>query len=212
MHPFIEGLYFGLILCFLLGPIFFALIQAGIEQGFRAGVMIGFGVWVSDFLFIIAVYWGVSYIMAITAWEGFTLTLGITGGIILVAVGLGTLLTSPPDIQTSKNVLQKSTVSYLALWMKGFLINTINPFTFFFWVSVSTTVVIKDGFDKADAISFFSGILLMIILTDILKVVLAKVIRKYLKQSHVIWMRRITGGALLLFGIALMVRVILFDT
>ena len=53
----------------MLGPIFFALIQAGIEQGFRAGAMVGFGVWVSDFLFVASVYWGVSYIMAITAWD-----------------------------------------------------------------------------------------------------------------------------------------------
>lgn len=212
MHPFIEGLYFGLILCFLLGPIFFALIQAGIEQGFRAGLVIGFGVWISDFLFIVTVYWGISYISAITAWEGFALTLGIAGGIILVAVGLGTLLTAPPNIHTSKDVLAQSSISYVGLWIKGFLINTINPFTFFFWISVSTTVVVKDSFDSSAALSFFSGILLMIVLTDILKVALAKVIRKYLKQIHVIWLRRITGIALLLFGIGLMLRVIFFDT
>ena len=195
----------------MLGPIFFALIQAGIEQGFRAGAMVGFGVWVSDFLFVASVYWGVSYIMAITAWDGFALTLGLVGGVILIVVGLGTIWKPPPDIHASTIVLSQNKASYFTLWMKGFLINTINPFTFFFWISVTSTVVVKDGFTPKDAFYFFFGILLMIVFTDTLKVWMAKLIRKHLKQVHVLWMRRITGGALILFGIGLMVRVIWFE-
>ncbi|MEM8906244.1 MAG: LysE family transporter [Bacteroidota bacterium] len=209
MHPFIEGLYFGLILCFLLGPIFFALLQAGIEQGLRAGLMVGLGVWVSDFLFIVAVYWGVSYIIAITEWEGFELTLGLIGGIILILFGLGTILSPPPNIQTTSSA-SKTSLSYIALWIKGFLINTINPFTFFFWISVMSAVVVKDGLQSDDAFSFFVGILLMIVLTDVLKVYLAKRIRQHLRQIHVLWIRRFTGVALLVFGLVLIVRVVWF--
>ena len=133
MHPFINGLYFGLILCFLVGPIFFALLQAGIERGFRAGAMIGFGVWVSDFLFMVAVYWGVSHILAITEWDGFEFTLGLIGGIILLCFGIGTIVSPPPDIHmaSSKNSSSTTKVSYVSLWFKGFLINTFNPFTLF---------------------------------------------------------------------------------
>lgn len=211
MHPFLYGLYFGLILCFLVGPIFFALLQAGIERGFRAGLMIGFGVWISDLLFMVAVYFGVSYIVEITEWNGFEFTLGLVGGVILIVFGCGTILSPPPDIYASSTKsMAKRSASYLALSAKGFLINTINPFTFFFWISVMSTVVIKDEYDPQKAFYFFFGILLMIIITDILKIYLAKRIRKNLKQTHVLWMRRITGIALVVFGIVLMVRVTWF--
>jgi len=74
MHPLLNGLFFGLTLTILLGPIFFALIQTGVERGFRAGVVLGSGIWISDIIFIIAVYLGVSRIVAVTEIEGFEQT------------------------------------------------------------------------------------------------------------------------------------------
>ena len=99
MHPFLNGVFFGLALAVLLGPIFFALIQAGLERGFRAGLAIGIGIWVSDFLFIFAVYHSVSRIVAITEIDGFELWTGVAGGIILMAICTMTLLSPPPKME-----------------------------------------------------------------------------------------------------------------
>ena len=208
MHPFINGLFFGLTLTVLLGPIFFALIQAGLERGFRAGLAMGIGIWVSDILFIVAVYKGVSHIVAITQIEGFELWVGIAGGIILLLIGLLTLLSKPPKMEIIKQSKKKQTASYLVLWVKGFLINTINPFTFFFWISVMTAVVLKNEYSFQESGQFFTGIILVIVFTDLLKVYLAKFISSKLKPIHILWMRRVSGGALVAFGIILIVRVL----
>ena len=193
----------GLLLTIMVGPILFALIQAGIERGFRAGAMIGLGIWVSDLIFILFAYFGISYLLNILEWQGFELTLGIAGGIVLIFTGIITILNKPPEIGKS-SALSKS---YFALWMKGFLINTVNPFTVFFWATVMTTIVAKDELNGEHATFFFSGIMGTIIITDSLKVLLAKAIRQWLKPKHILWTRRISGIALVIFGIALMVRV-----
>ena len=194
----------GLLLTIMVGPILFALIQAGIERGFRAGAMIGLGIWISDLIFILFAYFGISYLLNILEWNGFELTLGIAGGFVLIITGILTILRKPPEIGKPAGISE----SYFALWMKGFLINTINPFTVFFWATVMTTIVAKDNLDGQSATFFFGGILGTIIITDSLKVILAKAIRRWLKPKHILWTRRISGIALIVFGVVLMIRVI----
>ena len=193
----------GLLLTIMVGPILFALIQAGIERGFRAGAMIGLGIWISDLIFILFAYFGISYLLNILEWNGFELTLGIAGGFVLIITGVLTILSKPPKIGKPAGISK----SYFALWMKGFLINTINPFTVFFWATVMTTIVAKDNLNGQSAAFFFGGILGTIVITDSLKVFLAKAIRRWLKPKHILWTRRISGVALIVFGVVLMIRV-----
>ena len=206
---FFEGMQIGLVLCFLLGPIFFTLIQTSVEEGFRAGLMVGSGIWVGDMLYISAIYWGLSHIVQITAWEQFTLYLGFVGGIILLVFGLGSLLTAnnvtPPDQIGSRQS------SIFSLFTKGFLVNAINPFTVFFWIGITTTFTVGDQLMPKEAFWFFSGILFTIIFTDIAKIFLAKSIRKWLKPIHIMWVRRITGILLIVFGIVMFIRIFTYQ-
>jgi len=200
-----KGIMLGLLLSIMVGPIVFALIQAGIERGFRAGAMIGFGIWISDLIYILFAYFGISYLLTILEWDGFELTLGIAGGLVLILTGILTILKKPPEIGNSSSI----SGSYLALWFKGFIINTLNPFTVFFWATVMTTIVAKNEIDGQGAVFFFGGILGTVITTDALKVLLAKSIRRWLKPKHILWTRRMSGIALVVFGIVLMVRVVI---
>ena len=204
MNLLVSGILMGLALSFLVGPILFALIQVGIEQGFRAGVVLGLGIWISDFVYIGSVYWGISYVAAVTEMEGFEFYLGGIGGIILIAIGLGTFFSPPPALESGTKVTNSS---YLALWMKGFLINTLNPFTLLFWLSMMSTVVLKEELSDLQAGLFFGGIMGTVVIFDSLKVYLAKLIRNKLKPLHILRMRQVSGAALFIFGVALIVRV-----
>ena len=206
MQYFFEGVQLGLVLSILVGPIVFVLIQASLEQGARAGTMVGAGVWVSDLLFILAVYFGVSYVSEITEWPGFEFTLGAIGSVILIVFGVFSLFTKPPRFDSVKGIIPQK-ASYFTLWLKGFLVNTINPFTVFFWIGVMSTFVLQRDLDGDNASVFFGAILGTIIVTDVLKVLLAKKIRKRIKRTHFIWLRRISGIALIIFGIVLLIRV-----
>ena len=204
----LSGIQIGLALSILLGPIFFALIQAGVEQGIRAGTMVGAGIWISDILFILMVYFSANYITEIVASDYFVSVLGYGGFLILVVVGLGTLMSKPPSLADQDNPDIRN-ATYWALWLKGFLINTINPFTFFFWISMMSTVVIDGDYSRQQALLFFGSILATIIVTDFTKVVLAKQIRRWLKDKHILLLRRISGSALIIFGVVLLIRVLI---
>ncbi len=213
MQALLDGISWGLFLCILIGPIFFALVQAGIEQGFKAGIMLGSGIWVSDILFITLIYCGLSSVVAVTEWDGFTPTVGVVGGLILIAFGIGTLFSKAPEIlkkeANEEHPIDYKNASFGSLWMKGFIVNTVNPFTLLFWIGLLSSVSVKNDFSESKAVLFFVGIMGTIILTDSLKVLLAQFIRQWMTAHHILWMRRISGVAFFIFGIVMIVRVML---
>lgn len=205
----------------MAGPILFALLQAGIEHGFRAGMAVALGVFISDVLFVAAVYFGLSYIQAVVKMDGFNLTLGIAGGIALILIGLGTYFTKAPsmpsdDFFSEKEIQEdldeipdEKNFSYFKLFGKGVFVNTVNPFTFFFWGVIAAGKLAESGFSENEFFLFFGAILFVILASDTLKVYLAKVIRKYLKPKNILLVRRVSGIAFVVFGIVLIVRVML---
>lgn len=200
MITLLNGIKWGLFLAILVGPIMFSLVQAGIEKDTRVGIIMGSGVWISDFLYILAVYLGLS---AVGLPAEFAFYTGIIGGIVLISFGLVNFFVKPKQ-NTGDKIIRAST--YSGYFVKGFLINTINPFTVFFWITISTTEVSQLSLDNA--IIFYAGLLGTIIVTDILKVLLAKRIRPLLTPERMLLMRNVVGIAMIVFGIILMIRVI----
>lgn len=209
MELVFEGIKMGLILTFLIGPLFFLLIQTGVEQGYRAGIVLAFGIWVSDFLYIFAIYHGITFFAALVKTPNFSFWLGLIGSILLTGFGIGSLISAPKASEEPKGKIYGRSDSYPALFFKGFLVNSINPFTIFFWMGLMSTVAIKDNFTVSDAEVFFGAILGTLIVTDASKVGLAKWIRHHMRPKHFLWLRRITGIALIVFGVGLLVRVIM---
>ncbi len=201
-----EGIKVGLILSMLAGPLFVTLVQTGVEKGFRAGMTVGLGIWISDALFVLAVYFGLAFVAGLVDGHLFKQVLGLAGGTILIAFGWVALL-SKPLTSVSNQPWKRNTSTWLALGLKGFLINTVNPFTFFFWVGIAGHVVVADNLSQAQSFDYFAGILGTIITTDTLKVAMARRIRLWLSPKHLNWMRRIAGIGLILFGILLIARV-----
>jgi threonine/homoserine/homoserine lactone efflux protein len=206
-----KGILYGLGLSFLVGPLLFSLIQTSIEEGFRAGWMVGLGIWISDILFVSVTYFFLSLVAEITQWEGLKLTLGIVGGIILILLGVGSLLSKPPVIENMKEKAIRQN-SYLSLWMKGFLLNTINPFTFIFWAGISGLVFTNKNPTDVEAMYFYGGLIGTLVVTDTTKIALAKLIRRWLKPHYILRFRRIVGIAFIIFGVVLVVRVCMFPT
>jgi len=180
-----DGIKFGLALSILVGPILFALIQTSIEQGFRAGWMVGLGIWISDLLFVLFTYFSITLVAELSNWDGLEFWLGIIGGIILLAFGIGSWLSKPPDVNTIDNKAIRHS-SYFALWFKGFLINTVNPFTFFFWLGVSGILFTEKELQPNEAVYFYGGLIGTLVFTDTIKAALAKMIRKWLKPDFIL--------------------------
>lgn len=199
-----QGALLGFSLSILAGPMLFILMQLGMEKGFRAGATAGFGVWTSDTLYVVCAYLGISYLLQLTQWQGFKLWASLTGGIILIIIGATTLLARPA--MNGRPAGRPAGHNWTGYWMQGFLVNTFNPFTAFFWIGVMTTVSAGGPLPPFDATLFFGSIIGVIIATDLLKVLLAKRIQNWMKYSYLLAMRRVSGTALVVFGFFLMFR------
>src|ERR1700712_234360 len=81
----ISGIGFGLVLTFLTGPVFFALIKTSIEKGFHAGVALALGVVTSDMVFVGAILFGSQY-FDVSAKD--KIYAGVIGSIILFVIGV----------------------------------------------------------------------------------------------------------------------------
>lgn len=196
----IEGLTYGLILAIMLGPIFVALTQTGIEKGARAGLTVGLGIWISDFLFIYFSYLFISKVDALVQDNVFKYWMGIVGGFVLITFGIAMALKKVERIKGEKFTAK----NYFGFWLKGFLVNTVNPFTFIFWLGVISSKVIGAEMNKSEAFVFLTAILITIIFTDTIKVFGAKAIRNKLQPIHIQWISRVAGAALVISGIVLL--------
>lgn len=203
----LKGIVLGLSLSILVGPLVFALIQSTLERGLTAGLMVGLGIWISDLLFITVSWWGVNWVIRVSSWPGFETSLSIAGGIILLGIGAG-LIFRPAGSHDRKTVLLGLRSSLFGEVLKGFLVNTVNPFTIFFWISVMTVMVRENELDQAGTGLFVGGIMGTIVLTDSLKVLFARKVRHWLSPRHIFLFRRISGLILTGFGLFLLFRVL----
>ena len=204
MLYFWNGILLGLALSILVGPILFALIQVSIEQGVKAGLLMASGIWISDFLFVGSIILSVNQISQLITSPFFKPIVGILGGFVLIFIGVGMFISKPANMD---NDHFEFFTSKWKLFLNGFLINTLNPFTIIFWTSIITSFAVTDALISLPSVLFFSGILGIIVFTDSLKIFLAKKISKKLKPFHIRLMRKISGMALFLFGIAMIMRV-----
>lgn len=204
MNLVFEGIIFGFTLSFLLGPIFLVLIHSSIQHGKIAGLISAAGVWVSDFLFIVACYFFIQQLQDVFSSDSFMKGAKLFGSFVIMAVGIAALFVNKKVDQEGEEVAIKDP-SKFNLFMRGFLINTINPFTVIFWLGVMGGYVIGKKLDGPQSMQFFAGILIMIIVTDYLKVILAHQISKYITQDIINKITKIAGIGLIVFGIYLLI-------
>ncbi len=195
-----DGILLGLLLSLAAGPIFFMLIQLGIERGILPGLALSAGVLFSDVFYVVVAYKGVVWL---SDSPNFKLYMGIIGGLILIGFGLATILSKykPPKKTTI------STQNYIGYFFKGMAINTLNPFVLFLWIAVTGNMIEKN-MNHTACIVHFLAIISTVAITDFIKLLLAHKIKAYMKPKHFQWMRYIAGGGILIFGLIMFIRVL----
>lgn len=207
MTYLIQGLLLGISISILIGPMVLLFIKASMTKGFKGGLTIAFGAWISDLLYILASFYGMTYLSRLINESLFERITGILGGSLLLILGIALLL----DTKSSVNIEeQKSTQlldSYPALFLKGFLINMLNPFCAVVWFGAISTIVLSDDTDSFDVILFVMGSLGTIVISDIFKVYFSNQLVQVLSHENQIKLKRIAGIGFLIFGLVLMIRV-----
>jgi len=198
MSIFIEGLLSGLLLACSLGPIFIALTQTSLEKGIKPGMTVGSGIWFSDILIVYLAYKFINKIQFTIESPSFIFWMGISGAIILILFG-AVLLFKKPKLEYENIKIKKS--DYLGFWLKGFLVNTLNPFTLVFWTGVISTYMIGRKTNDGQMLLLLTTIISVIVLSDMFKVLLAHSLKKFLTPKHINLISNVSGIILIVFGL-----------
>ena len=201
MPALLNGLLFGLVFIFAIGPSFFLLIQSSIEHGFKKGAFIALGISLSDILFVSLTLIGLSAIFSEP--ENATLFSIIAAGI-LGAFGIYSFVKKP--VINSEEVVTNGH-GVLKFMAKGFLINVFNPTIILFWVTLSSTISTTYDYTWAEKRSFFIGLLITILSSDLLKAYLANNVRSFITVRSVKIFNQLVGGILVIFALSLIFKV-----
>jgi len=199
-----EAVFIGFFLAFMIGPVFFMLIQTSIIKGARAAIMFDFGVILGDIVFILIAYFGSKSLLEEIKDDP---RLFYIGGLILLIYGIITYLdkSQKTTIQDEALVLPEKT-NYLKLFLKGFFLNFINIGVLAFWLGMIVVVGSNLEMNPQKIFNYFSVILLSYLITDIGKITLAKQLKKHLTPKVTYKVKRAMGILLMIFGIVLILK------
>ena len=194
---FLEGFGVGLAMVIFIGPVFFTLLKSALNYGFWAGMMVAFGIFISDVVCVALCSFGAIPFFK-NAENQFYLAVG--GSVILFGLGLKYLL--KPNVNVDAE-LKLHAGHYTAYFTKGFLVNFVNPFVFLVWISVIGLAQGKYGAGQ-DLWLFLGASLLGILTTDSLKVVFADKIKRLIQPKFLLRAYQVIGVVLLGFGVRLL--------
>jgi threonine/homoserine/homoserine lactone efflux protein len=198
----LKGFAISLLLVFSVGPIVFTIIKQSIINGRAGGFSFIAGVWLSDMMIII---FSTAFSTLVTELLHFKRAIGFSGSVFLIGMGVFYLFFKKIKMRNEEAVISVSAGTHAKLAAAGFLINTLNPAVFAFWLTMATTLAITHTIKER--IIIFSTCIIINLGADVLKVVLAGKLSKKLTHKNLVLINRISGSLLLVFGILLLVGV-----
>lgn len=195
----------GFVLSFMIGPVFFVLLETAATKGFRAAVVFDLGVVLADMFFITIAYYASYSLVSRIENQPY---LFLLGGGILVIYGLISIIQT--GIIQKKLTLDTQLIhfknNYLALFAKGFGLNFLNIGVLGFWLGLIVVFVPKWQLSERGTLLFFGAILGTYFITDIFKILLAKQLKSKLSALRILQIKKLIALVLIFFGVMLMLQ------
>jgi threonine/homoserine/homoserine lactone efflux protein len=197
----LQGIMMGIVLCLMVGPIFFQLIQITIESNPRTALIYVAGAWLSDLLCILLVIFAWSKLSELEA-EYHYITGWITG-LMLFALGVVSFF-KKVEIQEVNRI--NSTSKNTFYFATGFLINTLNPLATLYWLGIASNMNAMNIHGTPNILLFFACIWLTLIASDFVKIAFAKKLKTTLRAEKLMLLNKILGLTLVCCAMILLWR------
>lgn len=198
IEALLKGLTLGLLLSISVGPVIFSIIKQSLNNGHRGGLAFIIGVSISDIALVL-----VSNVFTelFTSINEHRQIIGIVGSLFLIGVGVYFLFFKKVKVdEGGKQVFKFRKRDYIKIVISGFLMNTLNPAVFIFWLSTSTAFIIHTINER---LTIFITCLVFVFTADFAKVMLAHKIRSRLTIHNIHIINRVNGIILIGFGLVL---------
>ncbi|AZQ43150.1 LysE family translocator [Nonlabens ponticola] len=199
----IEDIYsaipLGIGMAFLIGPVFFALLETSAIKGFRAALAFDIGVIIADIVFLLVAYFMTSAILEKLQDDP---GLFIFGGGILALYGVISFAQTRKSYlkEVDPNVIPVATNNYGRLMIKGFLLNFINVGVLGFWLGLILIFGPQLENDGSRILTFFGTVLASYLVVDLFKIALAKSLNRYLTPLRIFWLKRLIAIIMMICG------------
>lgn len=205
IYDFKNAFLIGFFMAFMIGPVFFMLIQTSILKGARAAIALDLGVIFGDICFILISYYGSRSLLEKIKDDP---RLFFIGGLILIIYGVITYF----DRENKKEALASAkdievpivANNYLKLFVKGFFLNFINIGVLAFWLGTILVIGPALKMNQNAIFWYFATIILGYLTTDLCKILLAKQLKSKMTPLVIYRVKRIMGIILIVCGIYLM--------
>lgn len=205
INDIISGIPWGIFLSFMIGPVFFILLETSIIKGFRAAFAFDLGVVLGDIVFIAIAYLG-SYRLIESLKDNATLFL--FGGILMLAYGFISFISLRKEKKINTKIIDNDIIkkNYGSLFIKGFFLNIINIGVLGFWLAIIISVGPKLEMQNSRMLTFFTSVILSYLAIDCIKIVLAKQLKDKLTPENILKIKKGISIVLMIFGIVLITQ------
>jgi threonine/homoserine/homoserine lactone efflux protein len=195
-----KGLSAGFFLVLSVGPTIFAILKYSISYGWRAGLSYIIGVSASDTMYVVLANLAASFLEGAKEYQQI---IGIVGSLVLIAMGLVSLFKKIIPKRSTDTIIPLGKTGLAKIVMSGFLMNTFNPAVILFWMGMAA---ITGDVTASNRFIMFATTLIFALSGDILKVLMANRVRKFLTPRNIIYIQRIAAGCLLLIGSFILIK------
>jgi threonine/homoserine/homoserine lactone efflux protein len=205
VNDILAGVPWGIFLSFMIGPVFFILLETSILKGFRAAIVFDLGVILGDIVFIGIAYLG-SYRLIQSLKD--KPALFIFGGILMLAYGVISFISLRKEKKIDTKEIDKEIIrkNYLSLFIKGFFLNIINIGVLGFWLAIIISIGPKLDMQTSRMVTFFSAVIISYLLTDCVKILLAKQLKNKMTPTNIFKIKKGISIVLMIFGIVLITQ------
>ena len=204
INDIISAIPLGFFLSFMIGPVFFVLIETSVVKGFKAAIIFDLGVVLADIIFILIAYFS-SYRLIQSIKDDPALF--IFGGLVMLTYGIISFVKnrneSKKDFdEEEQKELEKN--NYLSLFIKGFFLNFINIGVLGFWLAILITIGPQLELKASRMLTFFTTLIVTYFITDIFKILLAKQLQNKLNSKNILLIKKFISLILIISGLFLL--------
>jgi threonine/homoserine/homoserine lactone efflux protein len=205
LNDILSAIPLGFFLSFMIGPVFFVLLETSVVKGFRAALFFDLGVVLADIVFITIAFFS-SYRLIQTIKDDPALF--IFGGLVMLTYGIISFINNRKEAKKIKideiDPKELAKTNYVSLFVKGFFLNFINIGVLGFWLAILITIGPQLELKTSRMLTFFSTLIITYFVTDIFKILLAKQLRNKLNPKNILLIKKFISIVLIVSGIFLL--------
>ncbi|MBM3179707.1 MAG: LysE family translocator [Chloroflexi bacterium] len=195
---FLRGILIGFAIAAPVGPIGVLCIRRTLSHGKLAGFLSGLGAATADMLYGAIAAFGLTVITNLlvenTSW------LRIIGGCFLLYLGIKTFLEKPAD-----HAAQANQSGYFGAYLSTFFLTITNPITILSFAAIFAGTLLGEKINQP--LVMVAGVFIGSACWWLALSLGVGLMRSRLDQNHMVWINRISGAIIFLFGMAALMTV-----